>query len=294
MKLGKYSSFFGEQGVTSASANHLCNIAKETLRPLQDQNLRFVNTQVEILVIGNNDATKKVYQTQSGTKSLKKFKEDIEMIGNVHGLVAWLREGIKAKKKLTDEIDSLTEQDWAKEVGKPIPLMPSFREVNENDYYNQLPIYERAKYLATEAKCAAIGKAIHPTGKFSIAREEMLDAMNEPVKITDHGTSNYIETRRFSIAPEEVDNTMFDLQNKHRELQKILNKMNCEMEDWIRDKNSEIRRKTVEAIRAWEAEYKEWSDEYKEWKSNEKSQIRDLKICIPDQFKNAFDFLNNL
>ena len=87
-------------------------------------------------------------------------------------LIAYLREAIKAKDKLkqdlndygADEIRKFAEQEPKKDEKL------AFEQVLDT-----FSIKERNRYLELETKCAVIGKFIHPDGEYSEARKDFMD-----------------------------------------------------------------------------------------------------------------------
>ena len=79
------------QGLTSTSANFLCNIAKEYLETIHSQLTSF-NTWDEYMSLIDSDS---VHQTKVGNKDISIFNGHLAQIATINAFVAWLREAIR-------------------------------------------------------------------------------------------------------------------------------------------------------------------------------------------------------
>lgn len=98
------SVFFGEQGLTETSANHIANIAKETLKKDEADiaAISFIHKQVSLL----NDKTRSDISLGLDEAECRGIVEKLEHIMKVKSLIAWLREAIKEKNRLHDRPNS--------------------------------------------------------------------------------------------------------------------------------------------------------------------------------------------
>ena len=105
--------FFGEQGLTQTSANHIANLAKETIAQYEStfNGLSFID--VEAQLIGTN--TKNTLN--KGVQSIESFENTLMIIAKYKSLIAWFREAIKARERLYIEIKNLDTDEYAKEKG---------------------------------------------------------------------------------------------------------------------------------------------------------------------------------
>ena len=85
----------GKDGLTATSANHLANIAKEMYEAMETrlEAVKFYNRDY-MLAVNNN--TYRV-ENESGKDELETMKDSLKEIGQLKSLIAYLREGIKAK-----------------------------------------------------------------------------------------------------------------------------------------------------------------------------------------------------
>ena len=96
--------FLGEHGVTSTSANYVANVAKEMIRSEQEalDNLDFVTTTIsdDIYQVKCGRVAKRGYNEES----LMQIPEKLDRVAKMKSLIGWLREGIKAKDELINEV----------------------------------------------------------------------------------------------------------------------------------------------------------------------------------------------
>ncbi len=161
----------GEEGValTSTSANHIANLAKEYIQGVETQlnNICFFNA--EVALVGSTGTS--IIQTGETSEVLNNLQSLLEGVAQAKSLIAWLREGIKAKESLVKGLQTISLEDWCKENGIAKPEAPCYGLVlTEIEYYASLPIKERNRYYQLETEAAVLGKYIHPDGHLSDAR----------------------------------------------------------------------------------------------------------------------------
>ena len=115
----------GEEGValTSTSANHIANLAKEYIQGVETQlnNICFFNA--EVALIGSVGAS--TIQTGVSSEVLDNLQSMLEGVAQTKSLIAWLREGIKAKENLMKDLQTISLEGWCKENGIVNPVAPS-------------------------------------------------------------------------------------------------------------------------------------------------------------------------
>lgn len=106
--------YFGYAGMTSTSANHAANMAKESVRHLMDElaGVSFYSTKVGLLS-GGDAKQSKVGNTP---EQLANTDYKLNIIGEAHALIAWLREAIKARERLLAEVKDMTLAGYCKTV----------------------------------------------------------------------------------------------------------------------------------------------------------------------------------
>ena len=106
--------YFSDAGMTSASANHVANMAKESIREIAGdlEAVSFYNATVSLLSGGT------VQQVHIGStrEQIDRVQQALESIGEANALIAWLREAIKARERLLQEVRTMTLQGYCEQV----------------------------------------------------------------------------------------------------------------------------------------------------------------------------------
>lgn len=290
--------FFGVQGLTSTSANHISNVSKEMYQQLEKElaNVRFYNKYMTL--IGTN--TKDVIC--EGRNTVSDFNEKLDRVAKLKSLIAWLREAISAKARITREAENASYEDFGIELPEPPvdepPVKPTY--LTEDDVIGTWSIKRRNRYYYLETLCAQYGKFIHPDGTFSNAREELYDRLNNPRTVSGNGRDTIVYVYEPSISTDEVESKFMELQNKHREFQAELNSLKHEIEQAL---DEDKRTKNLEyetAYNNYRIKYQAECDNFRhtmEAKSAELKSIKQtalqtvqaLKIVIPDSLKAVYE-----
>lgn len=131
---------------------------------------------------------------------------------------------------------------------------------------------------------AVIGKYIHPDDVLSDERKKLKNRIQHPHQVDGKGRDALIYTYEPSVSAEDVDNTFYELQKKHRHdcevaIEESTNKSNTE----YAVASSEYR----EALKAIMLSFKTW----KNAKSQEYSK---LKIAVPNSLLGVYNTVNSL
>lgn len=280
--------------LSSTSANHLANLAKEYIQGVETQlnNICFFNA--EVALIGSVGGASTI-QTGVSSEVLNNLQSMLEGIAQAKSLIAWLREGIKAKENLMKDLQTISLEDWCKENGVVNLVAPSYGHVlTEEEYYASLPIKERNRYYQLETEAAVFGKYIHPDGHLSDARKELKNKLQHPHEIDGRGRDSLIYTYIPTIDVAEVDNVFFELQKKHREVQAQLNAMKYSCEQAINESTNKVNTEYVAASQKYQAELKDILGTFKAWKDEKTQEYSKLKIVIPHSLMGIYNTINSL
>lgn len=279
--------------LTSTSANHVANLAKEFIQTIESQlqGVSFLNVTVGLV---SSDVQKQI-QIGKDKQMIDGIPQMLEQIAQAKSLIAWLREAIKSKENLIHDLNLLSFDNWCKLVGKEVPVVAKLpAQLTEDEYYASLPIKERNRYYHLETTAAVIGKYIHNNGEFSIKRKELKNKLEHPYEVDGKGQDALIYSYTPSASVEDVDNMFFELQKKHREVQSQLNSMKHECQIALdKSTNAYNAAKTIafdeysDKISAIRSEMQKWIDE----KTQEYSQ---LKIIIPNSLIDIYNVVNTL
>ena len=297
-------SFFGESGLTSTSANHYCNLAKEAVRSLKAYlaNVRFMDT--EMSVIGDDKGGKVLLGMKF--EDLKKIREYIDIIAQLNSLIAFFREGIKEKERLTQEAQNYEDLEaraaWdckaqEHQLNKPVRKI----YLDEEAVLKTWTIGEQEKYLSLEAEAAAYGSYIHEDGAVSVARIALMKSLNNPITVKESGRDTLIYKNLPTVDLIAVNNIYFSLQNHYREVQAELNGMKKRIQDTIENHKTEVDEEYRLALQKWNIEQGELDRQYQELMENDSKsrtsllqEIQKLKIVVPKRLEPIFQELQAL
>ena len=288
------SVFFSVNGLTSTSANHVANLAKEYVQNLEKDldNTSFINTSVT-LIDSNNNVTTSIGKDDT---FLELVETKLNKISEAKSLIAWLREALKAKEKLQAELNKLTTSEWVKmEKNEVYPTFPERDNyMTPDDYYASLNIKERNRYYMLETQAAVYGKYIHPSGAFAKAREELSDKLNRPHEVKEDGRDTIIYNYNPSVEQSKVEDLFFKLQKDYRQVQAQLNGMKHECELTLSENRISIDNKYKEELAKYNQAITNYNAEYNIWMKKKSQEYASLKIAIPDNLKSIYNEVNSL
>lgn len=274
--------FFGNYGHTSTSANHIANLAKEYIQEQESilNNVTFYSEDVALIGSSNKSSL------HNGISDISMIPELLQEVSEAKSLIAWLREAIKAKQRLTDYWEEYADTEYLKENNISYPMKPVMKQIlTEDEYYASLSIKERNRYYTLETEAAVIGKYIHPDGKYSKERKDLANYIQNPHKVTGSGRDTIIYSFTPTMELCEVDDMFFKLQTKHREIQAQLNSIKYQCEQAILASKTEAQEEYINALRNYNAEMEEIGSKMGVYKTEKLKAIGALKIIIPDSLK---------
>ena len=274
--------------MTSSSANTVANWTKEYYQGLEIalEAMQFFTKTVGL--IGQSETS--VLSEGMESQEFAQVPNAIHQIAECKSLIAWLREAIKAKENLNKEVLALTVEDYCKVHNIEMPTIPTAPDVlTEDKYWASKSIKERNAYYELETKAAVLGKYIHNGGALAKAREDMKKVANEPHKIVGSGRDATIYNYSVTMAPSEVDDTFFALQQKHREYQASLNALKFECEKAIEESQMKANNLNSEAMMNYRTAMNVIQADTIKWKQEKQLAISELKIILPDSLKDIYD-----
>lgn len=282
------TQYFGEVGLTSTSANYICNLAKESYEKLESKLNATSFLEEYITIIGARAETRVLLASKDLLNTAPVMLKEIY---NLKSLIAWLREAIKEKENLF-KANKLFESTEYTTLMANKPVRKDY--LTEQDVIESWTVKEQEEYLSLETKCAVIGKYIHPNGPLSRAKKDLSHRISHPIVTECSGRDTIVRRYQAVTTEEEVDALFFSLQNKHRELQAQLNGIKHKIEVTLREdmqKKDEEYKLELEAYHAKLAELRE-SD--KLTRIARDKEIEALKIIIPNDLKATYDSLAKL
>ena len=298
----KTLSFFGENGITSTSANHVANLAKEYVRVCQEKLAAVTFYDENISLIGQKDKTR--IHGGIDIATLYSLPKVLDTIAEAHSLIAFLREAIKEKEKKMKEAQSYPgdEDEWKKlyDEGVQIHLSKPVRESypTEESIRQTWSVGEQEKYLSLEAEAAALGKFIHEDAPMSKARIELMRRIENPSSVQLNGADTIVHSYSPSVPLDEVNSIFTVLQKRYRAVQAELNGMKKKVDDEISTRKMEIDAAYNAANREYErlehqydVKTKLYEDERDYKRMELAKQVRDLKIVIPNRLRPIYEKL---
>lgn len=285
--------FFSDKGLTITSVNHLANLAKESVRQLEQElsSYSFINEDIKLLV--NPDS---VTRTKIGVTSVSEVSEKLDKIGKMNSFIAWAREAIKEKENQTNSFVYKGFVSWQNaKYGEGTWKMPTEPDVDyKSEIINQMTVKELNEMYSLEAEVAAIGKFIHPNGAYSKARNELLSKINNPVSTHLNGSDTIVKEYTQSISLEEVDETFFKLQTKHRVLNAKLNQIKYNIDQKALELEQAAKSKYESELNAYHQLTNERQLEFEKYKKSELERIKKLKVVIPESLVEISEYLKKL
>ncbi len=283
--------FFGDSGLTSTSANHIANMAKETYLKLEEglKNFQYYNENISLINSSDVKATKKSVDVQFFDDYISK----IEYIGNLKSLIAWLREAIAARDRLKLEVNKYTFDKYVSEFNLEFTEKNSLKLLTEDEYYGSLSIKERNRYYWLETQVSNIGKYIHDDSILYKCRKGISKIESNPIQVTLNGSDSIITEQTLNPGVSvKIDEMFFKLQNLHRTYQSELNSMKFKCEEAISKSKSAYLQESQRI--ATQKEFKEQSilADYKVYIKTLSDKILAYKIVIPNHLLETYKTLS--
>lgn len=282
------TQYFGESGLTSTSANYICNLAKECYEKLESKLNATSFLEEYITIIGAKAETR---ISLASKELLNTAPIMLKEIYRLKSLIAWLREAIKEKENLFKANRVFESEEYTTlVVNRPIrkPYL------TEQDVIASWTVKEQEEYLSLETKCAVIGKYIHPNGPLSKAKKDLSYRISHPVVTECSGRDTIVRRYQAVTTEDEVDVLFFSLQNQHRELQAQLNGIKHKIEVTLREDMQKKDEEYKLELEAYNAKLAELREADKLTRIARDKEIETLKIIIPNDLKATYDSLAKL
>ena len=282
------TQYFGEVGLTSTSANYICNLAKESYEKLESKLNATSFLEEYITIIGARAETR---VSLASKDLLNTAPVMLKEIYNLKSLIAWLREAIKEKENLF-KANKLFESAEYTTLMANRPVRKDY--LTEQDVIESWTVKEQEEYLSLETRCAVIGKYIHPNGPLSRAKKDLSFRISHPIVTECSGRDTIVRRYQAVTTEEEVDALFFSLQNKHRELQAQLNGIKHKIEVALREDMQKKDEEYKLELEAYHAKLAELREADKLTRIAKDKEIEALKIIIPNDLKATYDSLAKL
>lgn len=285
--------FFDKEGLTTTSANHIANMAKEAYRVLEFQlkDAVFFTTCIGLLGSTNSSTLKEGVDNSF----LANLDKALTAVAKYKSLIAWLREAIKAKERLIKEVSNLSETSIAEILGITIPKQPEkYTRLNEDEVVATWGIKQRNRYYYLDTICATIGGYMHPSNTFFSAKDELAKVMTQRNTIQGSGRDTVIYTRIPTVSMEEVEEVFFKLQDKYRSYQAELNSMKHQIEVALQEDDREKSQKELLEAQAYRDENSLVEAQIADYKREALKVAQSLKIVIPNSLKSIYETISKI
>lgn len=285
--------FFGENGLTTTSANYLANIAKETYRMMEDTLNNYSFYTKKISLIGSD--IEKTISLGNTEEELHSIPEFLNAVAQLKSFIAWIREAIKAKDRLIKEAKNLTDEEVAEALSIELPERPLKETVpTADDIIAAYNIKQRNRIYYLETMCSQIGSYIHPDGALTSARNDLKKALSSPNKVENTGRDTTIYSFIPTLELSKVDEIYFNLQATYRQYQAELNSLKHSIETAVQEEEKRINLEYAEALNNYCNSMNLLNAEIKAYKDTKITEAQSLKIIIPDSLKNIYNQLSNM
>ena len=293
--------YFGEEGLTSTSANHVSAMANVMVNDLKQHinGLRLyrkyirVIGETETLVEERNDTLPEVIQT-------------VERISKANALIAWLREAIKERENALNDVNNTDINTYAKRTGYDMidrPTMPQEPSVNFSDYKTMLDagltVKEYNRAMELNSTLAVLGEFVHEKGLLTKHKAELQRIAKNPVEVKESGRDTIITTYKVDVnIGVDLDKLYTELQSDYRKLQAEKNGIEAKFSNLA----MEYQTRKMEEWKAAKAQYDRDLTRVnselvgiqtlmQEWKKQRLEELAALKIIIPNDLKALYKSL---
>lgn len=279
------NNFFGENGITATSANHICNVAKEYYTTLENElnNINFVEESISLI----GSSAKTVSKVANGKEMLKDIDITLSTIADCKSLIAYLREAIKRKEELTKLIPDLQS---LVDFRNTMPVME--KVITRDDIIASWDIKQLNHYLTLQTKCAVFGNVVH-SNALNAARKQAYYAKENPCSYTGSGRDTVIIQKTVTVDMLEIDNAFFEIQSQHRKLQAELNGIEASIEDTISKDYTVKSNKYNAEMSDYRTQLAILNQQNNEHLISERDKIKNLKIVIPNNLKDIYSIVNS-
>ena len=297
-------SFFGENGLTSTSANHYANLAKEMTRKIKERldSVRFFDTKMRII----GDDKQSVIGRGTASYAFDYIRNGLDLISKCNSLIAFFREAISEKERLMQKASAWEDTEKRADLDARIAAHQRLKPVrgaylSTEDVIKSWTVGEQEKYLSLEAEASVYGKFIHEDGRLSKARTDLMKVIDNPILVKESGRDTIIYDYTPSVTQDEVDGLFFELQAHYREVQAELNGMKKRIDDTIREHALKVDDEFRKALAKWSVETKALSSELEVIIADENllrkqmnQDVQALKIVVPNRLQKVFKDLQEL
>ena len=287
--------YFGEEGMTSTSANHVSAMANVMVQDIKNRLMGLRLYEKSIRVIGDAEVT-----VETVNNTLPDIAEGVKQICKANALIAWLREAVKERENAQTYIQNMTLDDWMKKQGieKPTsPVPPTMPRINFQDYATildtGLTVKEYNRFVELNSALAVYGDMIHEKGLLTRQKSELQRIRQNPTEVKESGRDTIITQYRVDVNIDtDLDKLYTQLQSEYRQLQAEKNGIEAKFSNLAMDYQT----RKMDEWKAAKAQFDRdcmavnsqlvgYDAQMKEWKKQRLEDLAALKIIIPNDLK---------
>ena len=293
--------YFGEEGMTSTSAQHVSAMANVMVQDVKQHLMGLRLYEKSIRVIGDVEC-----KVEEVNNTLPEISEGVKQICKANALIAWLREAVKEREKAQQYVQDMTLDKWMELQGieKPAsPVPPMMPKINFQDYNTiletGLTVKEYNRFVELNSALAVYGEMIHDKGLLTRQKNELARIMQNPTEVKESGRDTIITTYKVDVnVTVDIDKLYTELQSEYRKLQAEKNGIEAKfsnmamayqtrkMEEWKAAKSQydrDLTRVNSELVGI--------QNRMQEWKKQRLEELAALKIIIPNDLKALYKSL---
>ena len=293
--------YFGEEGMTSTSAQHVSAMANVMVQDTKQHLMGLRLYEKSIRVIGDVEC-----KVEEVNNTLPEISEGVKQICKANALIAWLREAVKEREKAQQYVQDMTLDKWMELEGieKPTsPQPPMMPKINFQDYNTiletGLTVKEYNRFVELNSALAVYGEMIHDKGLLTRQKNELARIMQNPTEVKESGRDTIITTYKVDVnIGVDLDKLYTELQSEYRKLQAEKNGIEAKfsnmamayqtrkMEEWKAAKSQydrDLTRVNSELVGI--------QTRMQEWKKQRLEELAALKIIIPNDLKPLYKSL---
>ena len=293
--------YFGEEGMTSTSAQHVSAMANVMVQDTKQHLMGLRLYEKSIRVIGDVEC-----KVEEVNNTLPEISDGVKQICKANALIAWLREAVKEREQAQQYIQDMTLDKWMELQGieKPAsPVPPMMPKINFQDYKTildtGLTVKEYNRFVELNSALAVYGEMIHDKGLLTRQKNELARILQNPTEVKESGRDTIITTYKVDVnVAVDIDKLYTELQSEYRKLQAEKNGIEAKfsnmamayqtrkMEEWKAAKaqyDRDLTRVNSELVGI--------QTQMQEWKKQRLEELAALKIIIPNDLKALYKSL---
>ena len=293
--------YFGEEGMTSTSAQHVSAMANVMVQDVKQHLMGLRLYEKSIRVIGDVEC-----KVEEVNNTLPEISDGVKQICKANALIAWLREAVKEREQAQQYIQDMTLDKWMELQGieKPAsPVPPMMPKINFQDYKTildtGLTVKEYNRFVELNSALAVYGEMIHDKGLLTRQKNELARILQNPTEVKESGRDTIITTYKVDVnVAVDIDKLYTELQSEYRKLQAEKNGIEAKFSNLAMDYQT----RKMEEWKAAKAQYDRdltrvnselvgIQTQMQEWKKQRLEELAALKIIIPNDLKALYKSL---